>query len=105
MPKEVDVEAMKELKMLDLSKPPMRDIPHMEFPKCIYLHPKDKYRVIRRKDDRGNVVEEYKEPTTHKSKVVADKAELDKALKSGWKREPYLPVAVPDEEYPETQAS
>lgn len=99
MPFEVDTEAMEKAKILDIGKPPLRSIPHMEFPKCIYKHPKDKFKTVRVKDERGVVVEEYKEPTTHLTKIVNTKAELDKALKDGWVKEPYIPADLPDELY------
>lgn len=99
MPFEVDTEAMEKAKILDITKPPLRQIPHMEFPKVIYKHPKEKIQTVRVRDERGNVVEEYKEPTTHIAKKVNNKAELDKALKEGWVREPYVPADLPDEMY------
>jgi hypothetical protein len=63
------------------------------------MHPKDKVKTVRVKNERGVVVEEYKEPTTHKVKIVQNETELKAALKEGWKKEPYIPCALPDELY------
>jgi len=100
MPFEVDTEALDKAKVLDISKPPLRQIPHLEYPKVIYLWPKEPFKLVRVKNDRGEVVEEYKEATTHKAMKVENKEEMEKQLSKGWRKEPYLPKEVPDDDYP-----
>ncbi len=106
MPFEIDTEAMDKLKVLDRSHPPLRAIPHLEFPKCIYLWPKKPFRTVKVKNDRGEIVEQYQEATQAKSKTVFTKAEMDKELKVGWRKEPYMAAVVPDpDEIYDDQAS
>lgn len=59
-------------KVMDINQPPMKSIPHEKFPKAIYLHPKDKTKE-------------------HKSKIVKNDAELEAAMKQGWKLNPHVP--------------
>lgn len=75
MPYAVDEEALNNpnLKVLDISKPPMKLIPHAEFPKMVYLHPVDKKKQ-------------------HKTKIVANLAELESAQAKGYKTNPHIPV-------------
>lgn len=79
MPFAVDQEALNSpsLKILDIHHPPMKSIPHEEFPKMVYLHPKDKTKE-------------------HLTKIVADKKELDAVVKQGWKLKAHVPEAPPD---------
>lgn len=84
MPQEIDQDALDSpnLKVLDISKPPTRAIAHKEFPKMVYLHPKDKTRE-------------------HRTKVVHTADEQDAAAKEGWREKPHIPVAPADPELAE----
>lgn len=79
MPMAIDEEALNSpnLKILDISKPPMKSIPHADFPKMVYLHPVDKTKE-------------------HRAKIVASKSEQDSALEQGYKLKAHVPVAPPD---------
>lgn len=79
MPFAVDEQALEspDLKILDLSRPPMKSIPHMEFPMMLYLHPKDKTKESR-------------------TRIVASKEEKDAAIREGWRTRPHIPEAPPD---------
>lgn len=74
---QVDQEAIDKAKILDIAKPPMKTVPHQEFPKMVYKHPKDKAQE-------------------HKTRIVADAAELAAALKAGWLQKPHIPAAPPE---------
>lgn len=76
MPFQIDEEKMGGLKMMDIANPPVKQIPHAEFPKCVYLHPKDKTRE-------------------HKVKIVQDASELEAAKKQGYRVKPHVPEAPP----------
>lgn len=77
MPNEIDVNELNSKKVLDIAKPPTRNIPFQEYPKCIYLHPKDKTKE-------------------HLPKVVNNKQEEEEHLQRGYRLEAHIPVA----EYP-----
>lgn len=79
MPFALDQEALDSpnMKVLDINKPPTKSIAHQEFPKMVYLHPKDKTQE-------------------HRTRVVEDKDELEAAQKVGWKASPHIPEAAPD---------
>jgi len=81
MPYEVDSDILDSpnTKVLDINKPPMRVIPHLEFPRMVYLHPKDKQKE-------------------HRSLIVPDKKELEAAMKKGYKLQPHIPVPPPENE-------
>lgn len=81
MPFEIDSEALDSpnLKVLDIQHPPTKSIPHMEFPRMIYLHPVDKTKE-------------------HRTKIVHSKTELEAATKQGWKLAAHVPEAPPDAE-------
>lgn len=79
MPMAIDEEALNSpnLKVLDIHHPPMKAIPHEEFPRAVYLHPVDKTKE-------------------HRAKLVVGKRELEAALKQGYKLNPHVPEAAPD---------
>jgi hypothetical protein len=81
MPFAIDQEALESpnMKVLDINKPPTKNIPHQAFPKAVYLHPKDKTQA-------------------HRAKVVESQIELEDAQKQGWRTNPHIPVAAPDAE-------
>lgn len=68
----IDEAKMKELKSMEVGKPPTKDIGFIEYPKVIYLHPKDKSKE-------------------QISKTVQDKAEEEKFLKLGYRLKPHVP--------------
>jgi len=74
MPNEIDTNELNSKKVLDIAKPPTRNIPFQEYPKCIYLHPKDKTKE-------------------HLPKVVKNKQEEDEHLQKGYKLEAHIPVS------------
>jgi hypothetical protein len=84
-----------QLVSLDPHKPPVRPILHMEFPRVVYKHPLEPFRSIEHRNNRHELVETEVVPTEHLSLVVKDKAELEKALKTGWVAEPYVPETPP----------
>lgn len=81
---------------LDPHKPPVKEIPHMEFPKVVYKHPKEPFMTIEHRNARHELVEEEVVPTEHLTLKVENKAELEKALKQGWVLKPFIPPPLPD---------
>lgn len=77
MPFQIDQEALDSpnLKILDINKPPTKNIAYEPFPKMVYLHPKDKTKE-------------------HRTKVVHSPAELESAEKQGYKTNPHIPEEV-----------
>jgi len=81
MPFALDQEALDSPNMtvLDINKPPSKSIAHQEYPKMVYLHPKDKTQE-------------------HRTRIVADSEELELATSKGWRIKPHVPEAKPDVE-------
>jgi hypothetical protein len=77
---------------------PVMQIPHLEFPRCIYLHPNEPTRVIVHRNDKFEVVGEEIVPTEHLTKVINTPEELQVAMAEGWVKEPYIPKAAPNPE-------
>lgn len=77
MPFAIDQEALESpsMKVLDINKPPSKNIAHQPYPKMVYLHPKDKTKE-------------------HRTKIVHTPEELDAAEKQGYKAKPHIPEAV-----------
>lgn len=75
MPYEIDTDKLDDpsLQILDIGRPPVRQMPMQHFPKMVYLHPKDKTKV-------------------HLAQIVQNDDELDAATKQGWKLKPHVPV-------------
>lgn len=102
MPFAVDDEAMTDrpgkaaIVSMDPAKPPVKQIPHAEYPRVVYRHPKEPFKVIVHRNTQHEIVEEERVPSEHLSKVVNDAKELAVALKDGWVKEPYIPQAPPD---------
>lgn len=65
-----------DMQVMDPAKPPTKQIPYQPFPKMVYLHPKDKAKE-------------------HRALVVQNQAELDNAMKQGFRIEPHVPDAGP----------
>lgn len=80
---------------LDPAKPPVKSIPHQEFPRAVYKHPREPFLTVEHRNAKHELVEEELVPAEHLSKVVTE-SELAAALADGWVKEPYLPKAPPD---------
>lgn len=88
---------------------PVREIPHWEFPKVLYLHPTRPSREIEHRDSNFALVGTETIPTEHLSKAVSCDAHkeggpatcgdcqkaIEAALADGWQRDPYIPEAPP----------
>ena len=81
---------------MDPAKPPVKQIPFMEYPRVVYKHPTQPYRVVEHRNTQHEVVQIEHIPSEHLTRVVADKKELEAALKDGWVKEPY--IAKPPED-------
>jgi hypothetical protein len=81
---------------LDPHKPPVKAIPHMDFPRVVYKHPREPFKTIEHRNARHELVEEEVIPTEHLTMRVDDKRALEKALKEGWVMEPYIQETPPD---------
>lgn len=77
MPYALDQEALDSpnLKILDINKPPTKNIPFEAYPKMVFLHPKDKTKEQR-------------------TKIVATPEQLETAERQGWKLKPHIPEAI-----------
>ena len=94
---------------------PVVQIPHLEFPRIVYKHPKKPFRKVEHRNDNFEVVGTETIPTEHLTKAVNNEIELKAALARGWRKEPYIPAAPPsveddiygkdDEEEPTSLAS
>jgi len=74
---------------------PVKQIPHMEYPRVVYMHPNEPFQEIEHRNDRFEVVSTDIVPTEHLTKVVNNEAELKAALEEGWVKEPYIPKPAP----------
>ena len=81
---------------LDPAKPPVREIPHMEFPRVVYKHPREPFRKIIHRNNKHEIVEEEIVPSEHMAMIVKDKDEFDKATREGWVKKPYIPKPPED---------
>lgn len=91
MPFAIDEDEIKTKLTLDLGKPPVKSIPHADYPRMIYMHPKSPTR-IHREIILGQWVESVV-LNEHKIKVVENEKEFAQALKAGWSKDPYVPQA------------
>ena len=85
--------------ILDIGHPPMKTVPDEFWPRLVYKHPKEPFRKIMVPVGGGRR-EEQTVPTVHTYKKVADKKELEAALKTGWVENPYLPKDPDADEVP-----
>lgn len=77
---------------------PMKQIPHMDFPKTIYQYPRHPWKArIVMTDGHGNKEWQWI-AVEAKSKVVADAKELKKALEQGWNEKPFIQPEMPAED-------
>ena len=81
---------------LDLAKPPVKPIPHMEFPMLVYKHPNEPFMTIEHRNTQQELVNTEVVPAEALCKSVANKAELDAAIEDGWVKEPYTQQAPPN---------
>jgi hypothetical protein len=72
----------------------VKEIPFLEFPKVVYMHPNEPVRKILHRNLNHEIVEEELIPTEHMAKAVNDESELKAALESGWVERPYIPAAI-----------
>jgi len=79
------------LQQLDPMNPPTKQIPHMEFPMVVYLHPTKPYLKKEHRNTLHEVVHVEMIPAEHQSKLVQNEAELKTALEAGWVKKPYIP--------------
>lgn len=103
MPTTIDEEKFVAQETLDLSKPqgtaqglPVKQIPHQEYPKCVYKHPVEPYREVLHRNTQHEVVERELLATEHLVHVCQHEQEFKKKLSEGWVAEPYIPQAPPD---------
>lgn len=100
MPFAIDEDKMKpsegQIVTLDPSKPPMKSIPHQDFPRLVYKHPTEPFRKVEHRNAMREITQVELVPTEHIYKSVADAKELAHALKEGWVKEPYIQTAPPD---------
>lgn len=87
---------VKQVVALDPAKPPVKTIPYLEYPRVVYKHPKDPYRVVEHRNTQHEIVQVERIPSEHISKLVNDERELAAALKDGWVKEPYVAAPAPD---------
>ena len=103
MPQAIDEEALKDLKILDVAKPPMKEIPFSHLPTTVYDHKRSRPGkiLVRVNQMNGEEIETHVAPKIV-SKIVNDQKELDAALKAGWqKKVPVFDAAEPEEIIPE----
>ena len=103
MPFAIDEEAMRKRSTLDVSQRdgtptgiPVKQIPHAEFPRVVYKHPKEPFRKIEHRNANHELVNTETVPSEHLTRTVQDETELKRALKDGWVLKPYIPQAPPD---------
>lgn len=93
MQKAIDFERLAELKLVELSKLPTKDIGFQQFPCAVYLHPSKPFRIERQMNELREVVQ-VNVATEHKMQVVADKEALARELKRGYQVKPYIPAML-----------
>lgn len=74
---------------------PVKQIPHLEFPRIVYMHPNEPFQEIEHRNEKFEVVGTEVVPTEHLTKMVNNETELKAALEDGWLKEPYIPKAPP----------
>ena len=87
---------------------PVKQIPHYDFPRCVYLHPIRPTITVLHRNAAHELVEEERIPTEHQSRIVGCEAArkigctkecqacnelLEAALADGWVTTPYIPEA------------
>lgn len=99
MPFQIDEEKFRDPQRttFDISAPqgsptgiPVKQIPILEFPRCMYMHPKEPLKTIEHRNARHEIVDIETVLAEAESRVVKDEAEMQAALKQGWRKEPYI---------------
>ena len=70
---------------------PVKNIPYLEYPRVMYLHPNEPYREIEHRNTRMEVVSVDVVPTEHLEKTVHSREEQEAAEADGWVTNPYIP--------------
>ncbi len=103
MPTAIDEERFQHQETLDMSKPqgtthglPVKQIPHLEYPRAVYKHPTQPYREVLHRNVNHEVVERELVATEHLVHVCENAAEYKKKLSEGWVSDPYIMQAPPD---------
>ena len=103
MPLTIDEEKFEKQDTMDLSKPqgtphgiPVKQIPHLEYPRCVYRHPREPFRVVEHRNADHVVVHKETVATEHQVHVCQNAEEHKTKLSQGWVNEPYIPQAPPD---------
>lgn len=103
MPHAIDQEAFSKRHTFDVSQPdgtptglPVKQIPHMEYPRVVYKHPTEPFKKIEHRNRAYEIVGIETIPAEHLSMIVNNEKELAKALKDGWMKEPYKAPPLPD---------
>lgn len=102
-PRTIDQEGLRKRMTLDISQPdgsgtgiPVKQIPHAEFPRVLYKHPREPFKKIEHRNTQHEVVEVEVVPAEHLTKLVGNQDDLDRAVEDGWTTEPYIQLAPPD---------
>ena len=103
MPFTIDQEALKTQTMLDTSRPqgtqgglPVKAIPFLTYPRCVYRHPKEPFRTIIHRNAMREIVDREVVLTEAEVHVCQNEHEFKAKLKQGWVPEPYLPPVETD---------
>jgi hypothetical protein len=84
------------LLQMEGNNPPVRLIPHMEYPRVVYKHPNEPFTEVEHRNDKFELVGTETVVTEHLTKLVASETELKAALEHGWVKEPYIMKSMPD---------
>lgn len=76
----------------DKGNPPTKEIPFLEYPRCVYRYPKSPTQEI--VEVRAGQTFTSVVPVMALSKIVQNKHEFEKAIKEGWHKDPYVPPVV-----------
>lgn len=103
MPTTIDEEKFAKQETLDMTKPqgtahglPVIQIPHQEYPRCVYKHPREPFYVEEHRNVNHEVVHREVKSAAHRVHICNTKAEHEQKLAEGWQNEPYLQQAPPD---------
>lgn len=75
---------------------PVKQIPHLEFPRIVYKHPTKAFREVEHRNAQHEIVEIERVQAEHLTREVRDEKELEAALADGWVKEQYIPKPLPD---------
>jgi hypothetical protein len=102
-PTAIDDEKFASQETLDMSKPqgtphglPVKQIPYAEYPRVVYKHPNQPFRVEEHRNVNHEIVHREVVATEHRVHVVHTKAEHEQKTAEGWRNDPYIPQAPPD---------